>query len=64
MDHDQPKYDTDSEEDEYALPPRSTLFPSQKNKLTLYFYRSLFILFMILIAVLVGWGLLVFDPFG
>lgn len=51
------------EDDEYALPPRSTLFPSEKNKVTLFFYRSLFVIFLLLTAALIGWGIMLHGPF-
>jgi hypothetical protein len=50
-------------EEEYPLPPRSTKFPSERKKVTLFFYRSLFVLFLLLTAALIGWGLTLQAPY-
>lgn len=43
-------------EDDYSLPPRKTLYPSEYLKLTQWFYRFLFGLFVLLLLILLGWG--------
>jgi|HigsolmetaGSP12D_1036236.scaffolds.fasta_scaffold00423_15 ferric-dicitrate binding protein FerR (iron transport regulator) len=41
---------------ETGLPPRSTVHPSNKRKVTLWFYRVLVALFAVLVAGLIWWG--------
>lgn len=47
---------SDMPEAEGMLPPRSTLFPSNRKKLTKMFYNSLFIVFVMLVIGLTVWG--------
>lgn len=44
-----------------TLPPRKTLFPSNRRKLTKLFYHSLFTLFVLLLLGLVAWGFRLFG---
>lgn len=43
-------------DDEYRLPPRSTLHSSEKNRLTRIFYRSLLAFLILLTILLIGFG--------
>lgn len=45
-----------------TLPPRKTLFPSNRKQLTKWFYNSLFTLFVLLLLGLVLWGFRLFGP--
>jgi hypothetical protein len=53
--HEDVEFD-DVPEAEGLLPPRSTVFPSNKKKLTQIFYNSLFIIFVLLVMGLIYWG--------
>lgn len=44
-----------------SLPPRKTLFPSNRRKLTRLFYHSLFFLFVLLLVGLAAWGFRLFG---
>lgn len=44
-------------EKEYKIPPRKTIHPSEREKLTTFFYRLLASLFFLLTFALLGWGL-------
>jgi len=44
-------------EEEGLLPPRSTLFPSNRKKLTKIFYNTLLTIFFLLVAGLIAWGM-------
>lgn len=44
-----------------TLPPRNTLFPSNRKKLTKWFYNSLFALFVLLLLGLAAWGFRLFG---
>ena len=46
-----------SDDDEYKLPPRDQLYPSQKGKWTRLFYDVLLIVFLLLIISLISWFL-------
>ncbi len=47
----------DVPEAEGLLPPRSSLFPSNKKRLTQLFYNALFLLFVSLVIGLIYWGM-------
>ncbi|ALS27733.1 hypothetical protein ABEV74_02485 [Paenibacillus cisolokensis] len=41
---------------EGGLPPRRTKHPSNKQQMAKWFYNTLFVLFLILVAGLIWWG--------
>ncbi len=50
--------DADGErEDSMFLPPRSALFPSNKAKITRYYYATLLVIFIGLVVALAVWGM-------
>lgn len=51
------------EVDVHNLPTRKELYPSQRLKLTKWFYNSLLYLFVIVMLVLLWWGLIE-SPWG
>jgi|GEM_PF-1396852 len=44
-----------------TLPPRKTLFPSNRRKLVNLFYNSLLVLFILLVLGLTAWGFRLFG---
>lgn len=44
-----------------TLPPRKTLFPSNRRQLTKWFYNSLLTLFVLLLLGLAAWGFRLFG---
>jgi hypothetical protein len=51
----------DVPEDIGTLPPRNTLFPSNRRKLANLFYNSLLVLFILLVLGLTAWGFRLFG---
>ncbi|AJY77199.1 hypothetical protein [Paenibacillus beijingensis] len=45
-----------AQDDEERLPPRRQKHPSSRQKFSKWFYNSLFILFVLLVAALLMWG--------
>jgi hypothetical protein len=45
------------EEDENYLPPRKSIHPSERGKWTMIFYRTLLMLFILLLVGLTIWGM-------
>ncbi|EGL17170.1 MULTISPECIES: hypothetical protein [Paenibacillus] len=47
----------DNEEESHYLPPRSSVHPSERAKVTRWFYRLLLFLFILLVMGLGWWGI-------
>jgi hypothetical protein len=48
---------TPQEDDENYLPPRKVLHPSERDKWTMIFYRTLLMIFILLVVGLTIWGM-------
>ena len=57
----EPSIESEVPEEEGTLPPRKMLFPSNRKKLTQWFYNTLFTIFVLLVVGLLVWGIRLND---